>query len=1014
MPREPLPTPDSSDANAPTRITEQGSSPVSGRGSTPHGETIAVPAEHRGVVVPGIPAQIGRYRILRKLDEGGMGTVYQAEQDKPRRVVALKVIRPGRMSAQHLRRFEHESQILGRLQHPGIAQIYEAGTADNGAGLQPFFAMEYIADAKPITEYAATKKLGTRERMELVARSCDAVQHAHQKGVIHRDLKPDNILVDPSGQPKILDFGVAKATESDIQATTMHTDVGQLVGTLSYMSPEQVIADPLELDVRSDVYALGVVLYELLSQRMPYDVSGKPIHEAARMIREQEPTRLSVVSKVFRGDVETVVAKALEKDKTRRYQSAGELAADIRRYLASEPIVARPASTFYQVRKFAQRNQAFVIAVAVVFVVMLSATGVSAWLAVRATRAERITKQERDRAQIETVKAEQTTKVVQRILGGIDPYQAEGLDTTLLQRILKQAEARIGTELADQPEVEAAIRLTLGRAYRELASFDLSEQNLRRADELLTKQRGDRDRQTLDARTALLALLERMGRHQECVDSGRAVVETCRTALGEDAPETLDAMTRLGACLLRVGRYPESETCFRKALAGQREHLGPEAGETLVTMGALAQTLKYEQKFVEAEKLAQTVYDVRRRTLGDDAPVVYESMHRLAAVWQGMKKYEQAEDYYRKALDGMSRLIGPERQATLTMRNNLGALLSDMERHSEAEVIYRENLQMRRRALGPDHPETHYSIQNVGDSLRMQGRLDEAEPFLREALEGRLRTLGPDHVETILSHTNLATLLSERGRFAEAADLFGAAVAGQRKLRQPGDRVLEMALYNWAATLENAGKSAEAEPVFQEVIAMHESHSRKDEAYIAAAYNGLGKCLDARGKFVDADAKFQKGLEIRRRLYKSPDMDLGYSLNDFGDALLRRKEYAAAEPYWREYLTLCENDAPPGDWKRFAAKSGLGSCLAGMGRFAEAEPLLLAGYEELGDNAAASPSVVKESVARTVRLYEAWETAEPGKGYADKAARWRLAAGEIEKRQNVETSKQDGGAAELD
>jgi WD40 repeat protein/predicted Ser/Thr protein kinase len=340
----------------------------------------------KGGAPPAFPLPVvARYRVVRLLSEGGMGTVYEAEQDNPRRTVALKVIRPGLASDFLLQRFAREAQILGRLHHPGIAQVYDAGVA---AGGQPYFAMELIAGV-PLDRYAREQALDARGRLGLIARVCDAVQHAHEQGVIHRDLKPSNILVEPSGQPRVLDFGVARAADLDVTAAEGHTRTGQLIGTLSYMSPEQASGDPSALDPRGDVYALGVILYELLAHRLPYSLDGLPLPEAARVIREQEPSRLGSLDGHLRGDVETIVAKALAKDKARRYASAGELAADIRRHLANEPIRARPASALYQLRKFARRHKALVGAVLGVAAALVAGAVVSVLYAVRADHSAR-------------------------------------------------------------------------------------------------------------------------------------------------------------------------------------------------------------------------------------------------------------------------------------------------------------------------------------------------------------------------------------------------------------------------------------------------------------------------------------------------------------------------------------------------------------------------------------------------------------------------------------------------
>jgi Tol biopolymer transport system component/predicted Ser/Thr protein kinase len=340
--------------------------------STDFLQPLEPPSEHP------LPARIGRYRILNVIGEGGMGTVYQAEQEQPRRIVALKVIKVGRASAELVRRFALESEVLARLQHPGIAQIYEAGTADEGYGPQPFFAMEFIR-GQSLREFAAGRALSIRQRLELMAKICDAVDHAHQRGIVHRDLKPGNILVDQAGQPKILDFGVARVTDSDTK-TACQTDIGQLIGTLAYMSPEQVMGDPAQLDARSDIYALGVILYELLAGKLPYPIDNKRLHEAMRTIAEDDPPPLSSINRAFRGDIETIAQKALEKDKHRRYASGAALAGDLMRYLRDEPITARPASSAYRLRKFVRRHKPMVMGLAAGLLVLVLGLIAFAWL----------------------------------------------------------------------------------------------------------------------------------------------------------------------------------------------------------------------------------------------------------------------------------------------------------------------------------------------------------------------------------------------------------------------------------------------------------------------------------------------------------------------------------------------------------------------------------------------------------------------------------------------------------
>ncbi|MBZ0172557.1 MAG: serine/threonine protein kinase, partial [Phycisphaerales bacterium] len=409
------------------------------------------------------PERIGGYTIIRVLGEGGMGVVYEAEQDRPRRRVALKVVRPGMLTESMLRRFGREADVLGRLTHPGIAQVYEVGVDETGGVRTPFIAMELV-EGQSLTAYADSVGLGARDRLEIAGELCEAVEHAHQRGVIHRDLKPANILIDGRCRPRILDFGVARITESDIALTTMQTQVGQIVGTAAYMSPEQASGDPDRVDTRSDVYSLGVVIFELLSSRLPIDVDRLPLHEAIRAIHEAEPTRIGSIESSLRGDVETILAKALCRDPAMRYQSAFELGADIRRHLDDEPIVARPPSTMYQLRKFARRNRTLVGGVAAVMLsllVGLIATGVA------------LSRESQARGEAEEAleRSQASSSFLERVLLGLGPAETQGRDTELLEAMLVLAELSLNDEVTNL-SVRAEMLSILGRTYHAISDFE--------------------------------------------------------------------------------------------------------------------------------------------------------------------------------------------------------------------------------------------------------------------------------------------------------------------------------------------------------------------------------------------------------------------------------------------------------------------------------------------------------------------------------------------------------------
>lgn len=505
------------------------------------------------------PQRIGQYRICDVLGEGGMGVVYLAEQDNPRRPVALKVIRPGVSTPSMLKRFEYEAHLLGRLHHPGIAQIYEAGTADAGAGPQPFFAMELVR-GQPLTEFAAKRQLTIRDRLHLLVKVCHAVHHAHQKGVIHRDLKPGNILVEmdsaaqgaqavgAAAQPKILDFGVARAIDSDAANRTLHTSAGELIGTIAYMSPEQLSGDVDDIDIRADVYSLGVIFYELLAGRLPHDLRSMRLPERIRTIQEAKIAPLGRVNRALRGDLETIVAKALEKDRARRYQSALELAEDVRRFLSDQPIAARPPSAVYQFRKFAQRNKAMVTGV------LLAAVVGPIALSVHVARLS----EANARLPVAFQAAREMEDPLKPAVTDLDRMRAVRLSARDLER--------------SDPATAADFQSALGLNFMKLASYSEAREALEKALAIRTRFIKSPHADLADSHYNLGRVLWYAGEYAASAEASQRALEMWQTLSQRsgDVQMTRDvgrALDQLASCYRKLGDLQDAERFAREALA---------------------------------------------------------------------------------------------------------------------------------------------------------------------------------------------------------------------------------------------------------------------------------------------------------------------------------------------------------------------------------------------------------------------------------------------------------------
>lgn len=666
---------------------------------------------------PMIGRDLGGFRIERRIGLGGMGVVYEAVQERPQRRVAVKVLRPGRMSPRVQRRFEFESEILAKLHHPGIAQVLAAGTFEIGGGSQRWFAMELV-EGPTLPELLSHASLSRAQRVELLIALCDAVQHAHQRGVIHRDLKPENVRMtrDDSGsrtwQPKILDFGVARLDDASVMAS-MHTVAGELVGTLAYMSPEQLGGDPDRVDARSDVFCLGVMSYELLCGRMPHGEGTPSVAELIRSITAEEPKLAGTIDPGLRGDLEVILAKALEKTPDRRYQSAAELAADLRRHLGHEPISARPATVLYQMRKFSRRHRAVVGGIAATLLALVAGIVLSA-------RSARVAQQEADKSRYEADKAAAinnfiTNDFLMKLLAAAHaPGDAPRLPITDL---VDKAADSIETMFAGQPTHEAAVRNEVGTIYYNLGNANAAAEQFSRALHLWEAQLGPDHPDTLKAVNNLGQSRSLQRRREEAEPLYRRALEGRRRVLGDDDPFTLVTMNNLANLCQETDRFDEAESLLRQALAIQRRVHGVLHKNTITTLGNLATLLMQRDRKDEAIAMHREAHDASSQTLGADHVMTAKTGSRLGAALQKSGRAQEAEAILLAAVESFDRSLGAQSPEAVGVRRSLARVYRDLSKPEQATDQLRQALDAVRARPGGSQELERKILQEI-ESLR--------------------------------------------------------------------------------------------------------------------------------------------------------------------------------------------------------------------------------------------------------------------------------------------------------